>query len=137
MSGLSQDSAKHSVMIVDDDKDILSVTSKILERSGFKVHGFSDPIAALQHVENGCMECGVLVSDVRMPKMTGFQLVRRTKELRPNMKIIMMTAFEVSKSEFESVFPSTPIDNIVRKPFLPPELVEAITETYKQTRNAA
>src|SRR5919197_1206951 len=121
-------------MVVDDDKDILTVTSRALEQSGYEVHGFSDPIAALEHVENGCEQCEVLVSDVRMPNMTGFQLVRRIKELKPSMKIIMMTAFEVNKPEFESVFPSTPIDRVMRKPFLPSLLADEIKEIYRQSR---
>jgi len=38
--------------------------------------------------------------------MHGFQLVRRTREILPDIKVIMMTAFEVNKPEFETVFPS-------------------------------
>jgi hypothetical protein len=42
------------------------------------------------------------------------------------MKVIMMTMFEVNKREFEAVFPSTPIDGVIRKPFTPLQLVEKI-----------
>jgi hypothetical protein len=42
------------------------------------------------------------------------------------MKVIMMTMFEVNKPEFEAVFPSTPIDGVIRKPFTPSQLVEKI-----------
>jgi hypothetical protein len=45
-----------------------------------------------------------------MPALIGFQIVRRVKDLRPDMKVIMMTLFEVNKREFEAIFPSTPID---------------------------
>jgi DNA-binding NtrC family response regulator len=90
-----------------------------LEHAGFKVHAFVDPLAALHHVENDCKYCQVLVSDIRMPALTGFQLVRKVKDLRPKMKVIMMTMFEVSKPEFDAVFPSTPIDAVIRKPFVP------------------
>jgi len=58
--------------------------------------------------------------------MNGFQLVRRVKDLRPNMKIIMMTAFEVNMREFNTVFPSTHIKNIIRKPFNISSLVEMV-----------
>ena len=61
-----------------------------------------------------------------MPALTGFQLVRRVKDLRPEMKVIMMTMFEVNKREFEAVFPSIPIDGVIRKPFTPSHLVEKI-----------
>jgi CheY-like chemotaxis protein len=118
-------------MIVDDDRDILTISSKGLERAGFQVHSFSDPVRALQHVEDGCEQCQVIVSDVKMPEMTGFQLVRRVKDLRPDIKIIMMTAFDVNKTEFEAVFRSTPVDKVMRKPFVTSQLAEAIKEIYR------
>jgi CheY-like chemotaxis protein len=59
-----------------------------------------------------------------MPALTGFQLVRRVKDLRPEMKVIMMTMFGVDKQEFEAVFPSTPIDCVNKKIFTPSHLVE-------------
>lgn len=115
-----------TILIVDDDIDTLTVIGRSLEHAGFKVHAFADPLTALHHVQNDCKYCQVLVSDVRMPAMTGFQLVRKVKDLRPEMKVIMMTMFEVNKPEFEAVFPSTPIDGVIRKPFAPSQLVEKI-----------
>ena len=117
---------KTTILIVDDDIDILTVTGRSLEHAGFKVHAFVDPLTALHHVRNDCKYCQVLVSDIRMPGLTGFQLVRKVKDLRPEMKVIMMTVFEVNKPEFEAVFPSTPIDAVIRKPFTPSQLVEKI-----------
>lgn len=121
-----------TVMVVDDDRDILTVASKGLENAGFRVHGFSDPITALQHVEGGCQRCEVVVSDVKMPGMSGFQLVRRVKDLRPDIKIIMMTAFDVNKSEFESMFPSTRVDRIMQKPFAISELAETVKDIFRE-----
>jgi len=121
-----------TVMIVDDDDDILQIMKKGLELSGYKVHTFSIPIEAIQHLESennsngGCKECTILISDIRMPQLNGFQLVRRVKELRPEMKIIMMTAFEVNMKEFNMVFPSTHVNNIIRKPFKISTLVEMV-----------
>ena len=117
---------KTTILIVDDDIDILTVTGRSLEHAGFKVHAFVDPLTALHHVRNDCKYCQVLVSDIRMPGLTGFQLVRKVKDLRPEMKVIMMTMFEVNKPEFEAVFPSTTIDAVIRKPFTPSQLVEKI-----------
>jgi YesN/AraC family two-component response regulator len=84
------------------------------------------PLVALHHVESDCKYCQVLMSDIRMPALTGFQLVRKVKDLRPETKVIMMTMFEVSKPEFDAVFPSTPIDAVIRKPFVPSQLIEKI-----------
>jgi DNA-binding NtrC family response regulator len=115
---VKKNNEKTTILIVDDDIDILTVTGRSLEHAGFKVHAFVDPLTALHHVQNDCKYCQVLVSDVRMPGLTGFPLVRKVKDLRPEMKVIMMTMFEVNKREFEAVFPSTLIDAVIRKPFL-------------------
>ena len=121
---LKKNNEKTTVLIVDDDIDTLTVTRRSLEHVGF--NAFVDPLAALHHVENDYKSCQVLVSDIRMPALTGFQLVRKVKDLRPEMKVIMMTMFEVNKREFEAVFPSTPIDAVIRKPFVPSQLIEKI-----------
>src|SRR5918996_5431213 len=115
-----------TIMIVDDDIDTLTVTGRSLEHAGFTVHAFTDPLIALHHIQKNCKYCQVLVSDVRMPALTGFQLVRKVKDLRPEMKVVMMTMFEVNKPEFEAVFPSTPIDEVIRKPFTPSQLLEKV-----------
>lgn len=112
--------------MVDNDKDAYTVIKIGLEHVGFEVHGFTDPIEALAHMEKGCNTCKLLVTDIRMPNMTGFELVRRVKKLRPEMKIVMMTAFEVNLSELQDVLPSMPVDNLIRKPFMPSKLVEVI-----------
>ena len=121
-------------MIIDDDKDILTTLTRGLESKGFSVHGFSDSLLALEHVEKGCHECGLAICDVSMPKMTGFQLARRIRDIRADMRFIFMTAFEVSKNEFSQVFPSTEVDNVIRKPFTPSKLAEIIREAYASSK---
>lgn len=101
---------KATKLIFDDHTDTLTVTGRSLEYAGFKVHGFADPIMALQHVQKDCKYCQILISDIRIPTLMGFQLVRRVKDLRPDMKVIMLTMFDVNKREFEAVLSSTPID---------------------------
>ena len=115
-----------TIMVVDDDRDIVRICQLGLEKAGFKVHAFSDSVLALQHVKQGCKGCQVMVSDVRMPHMNGFQLVEKIRQVRPEMKLVMMTAFEINKSEFESLFPSTHIDSVLKKPFSPLKLVTTI-----------
>jgi DNA-binding NtrC family response regulator len=123
---IKRNSEKTTILIVDDDIDTLTVTGRSLEHAGFMVHAFADPLIALHHVEKDCKYCQVLVSDVRMPALTGFQLVRKIKDLRPEMKVMLMTMFEVNKPEFEAVFPSTPIDDVIRKPFTSLQLLDKI-----------
>ena len=97
-----------------------------LERAGFKVKGFSDPHAAIDYFNDPNGPCGFVLSDARMPGMSGCELARRIKGKRPNVKIILMSAFEMRKEEFELVLPRAPIDDFLQKPFQVSQLVEVI-----------
>jgi len=114
-------------MVVDDESDLLAVTKKMLEKEGYQVHAFSDPEQALQHFKKeGCETCVLIVSDIRMPAMSGFELVRQIKEIRPQTKVILASSFVIHKGEFEKVMPSLQVDDFVRKPFIKAELVKTI-----------
>ena len=67
-----------------------------------------------------------IVSDIRMPGITGFQLARRVKKVHPKIKIVLMSSFEINKPEFERVLPSTSVDGFLCKPFRISELVKAV-----------
>lgn len=116
--------AKH-VVVVDDDHDILAVTKKMFENEGFLVHGFTEPAKALAHAKD-CKECGVVITDLRMPAMNGFQLVRALRESRPEISVVLMTATEKTSREWQQTLPSTMIDQFLTKPFSKLQLVEAI-----------
>lgn len=126
-------SQNEAIMVVDDEKDILVVVSKSLEYGGISVHAFDNPISALEHVRAGCRDCWLVLSDVRMPQLPGFELVRKIKQLRPEMIFLLMTAFEINKDEFDKVLPSTKVDGFIRKPASLSKLVETIKQ-YKLMR---
>ena len=115
------------VMVVDDQEDIVTVLTQMLKRQGYQVHAFTKPLEALSHAEE-CKECKVVVSDVRMPEMNGFQLVRALRTFRPDMKIVLMTALEISAKEWQLALPSTKVDQFLTKPFSVDTLVQAIEE---------
>jgi CheY-like chemotaxis protein len=112
-------------MVVDDDHDLLAVTKMILERNGYMVHGFTDPVEALTHGKD-CKECGIVITDLRMPVMNGFQLVRALRESRPEISVVLMTATETNSREWRQTLPSTMVDQFLTKPFSKLQLVEAI-----------
>ena len=74
----------------------------------------------------------VVITDARMPQMSGFQFARRIKELRSTTRIILCSAFDINKSEFEKVMPNTRIDGFLTKPFALNELVEVISSVDKK-----
>jgi DNA-binding NtrC family response regulator len=110
-------------MVVDDEPDLLATTRMMLKLQGFSVHGFMNPEEALSHVKGGCTDCILLLSDVRMPSMSGIELVQRVKNLRPGMKVILMTAYEINQVKSQIVLP---VDGFLGKPFSLPELINAV-----------
>lgn len=122
-------STKHdklSVMVVDDENDILTVLTNALRARGLNVVGYTDPVLALQHFEQGGDTFDAIVSDVRMPGLTGFQLARRVKEVHPKIKIILMSSIELSKPEIDKVLPSSSVDGFLCKPFRLSDLVKLV-----------
>ena len=105
-------------MVVDDERDILSIVKRGLEsKNRFKVETFIDAESALESLkENSDNYYDLVLTDIRMPKINGFELYRRIKESNPNMKIVFITAFEINKEEFSKVIPSVDVIDFISKP---------------------
>ena len=105
-------------MVVDDERDILSIVKRGLEsKNRFKVETFIDAESALESLKDNSDDYYDLVlTDIRMPKINGFELYRRIKESTPNMKIVFITAFEINKDEFSKVIPSVDVIDFISKP---------------------
>ena len=114
-------------MVVSDEPDNVATIEQELKDYGFNVIGFTNPFQALEQLEGeGNNFVDLVIADVRMAKMSGFQFARKIKKLRMDIKVILVTAFDVNKDEFDMVLPSTQIDDFLTKPFHVNELVEAI-----------
>lgn len=102
------------VLLVDDEIDIADVFKNALSTDGFRVKSYSDPQAALLDYRPDTYD--LVISDVRMPKMNGFELCREIRKRDSKVKICFMTAFEIHKEEFEKVLPSIRVDGFITKP---------------------
>ena len=58
----------------------------------------------------------MVISDLRMLGMNGFEFIKKIREIKPEVKIFFMTAFEINDVEFRRVLPSTRIDEFIQKP---------------------
>src|SRR5438105_163270 len=102
------------VLVVDDEPDIANVIKKGLEASGFMVDAFTDPATALSHFKPDYYN--LMIFDIRMPQLNGFQLYRQIKKMDPKAKVCFMTAFEVYQKEFSMMFSSFEIACFIKKP---------------------
>ena len=105
-------------MVVDNERDILSIVKRGLEsKNRFQVETFIDAESALESLkENSGDYYDLVLTDIRMPKINGFELYRRIKESNPHMKIVFITAFEINKDEFSKVIPSVDVIDFISKP---------------------
>jgi DNA-binding response OmpR family regulator len=112
------------IFLVDDETD-QTLSFKIgLENSGFKVDAFNDPEEALSNFKTGTYD--LLLLDVRMPKMNGFQLYEELEKIDDKAKVCFITAFEVYYRSLREVFPDIKIDCFIKKPIDMEELVKKV-----------
>jgi two-component system, OmpR family, response regulator ChvI len=117
------------IMLVDDDVDILWLFKMILESDArLKVDSFSDPIVALENFRPGLYD--LLLIDIAMPKMNGFDLYDKIRELDKKVKISFVTASEMFYEEMrKEAFPEfdTTIC-FIRKPIANPDLIKQVKQ---------
>jgi response regulator RpfG family c-di-GMP phosphodiesterase len=101
---------------LDDEFDIVNVFKQGLERRGFQVFAFTDPLIALEHFYTNSKKYGLVISDLRMPRMNGYEFIKRVKEIKADVKVFFMTAFEIDDIDFRRILPSVKIDEFIRKP---------------------
>lgn len=104
------------LMAVDDEPDILKIVELSLARWGYVVDGFTDPVAALDHFRANALDYALILTDIRMPEISGAELARRAKKIKPGVKVMIMTAFEVDR-DLKQAVPTIESSGFLRKPF--------------------
>lgn len=112
------------IAVVDDEPDITNVLKKGLERYGFIVDTFNDPHAALVSFQP--MYYDIMIIDIRMPRINGFELYRQVKKRDTSVKVCFLTAFQVYYEEFKKMFPTIDVKAFIRKPVSISNLVNQI-----------
>ena len=122
------DSINRSILVVDDEYDILDIIRQCLQLDGFKVCTFADPLAALEHFYSNSKDHNIVISDIRMPGMNGYEFAKQVKNINPEVKVILMSACEIEDKEFSNVLPDVRIDVFIKKPFSPKMLKNVIVQ---------
>ncbi len=116
-----------AVLLVDDDRTLLSVLSRRVSRAGYEVLIATSGPAALKQLEDSWP--ALLVIDLMMPGMDGFELARRVKQL-VDLPIIVLSAVDASEAKVSAL--ELYAEDYVTKPFDPDELVARIQRVLRR-----
>lgn len=105
---------KYRLLIVDDDADITTTFKAGLTTYGFDVHTFYDPKEAIQAFRPDAYD--LLLLDIRMPKINGFELYRELEKIDNKPKVCFITAFPVYYESLKEFFPTKKIHSFIKKP---------------------
>jgi len=123
----SVEAKKYRVMIVDDEQDITAIFKVGLERNEFIVTTYNDPLKAISDFKPGKYD--LLILDVRMPGMNGFELYSKIRNVDNQVKVCFLTAFDEYRSEFKNTFPF--LDEVkcfLKKPITIQDMVKRLLE---------
>lgn len=115
------------ILVVDDEEMIRSMVSDFLQLSGFEVETAEDGVEALD-VLGRVDGVDLVLTDLMMPRMNGFQLIRKIREIKKYLLIILMSGLEDSKQKglADTIKHSDWVKAVFQKPFNPEELVNFI-----------
>lgn len=114
----------NSIMLVDDERDITSMLQRGLQKQGFQVCAFNDSEEALSHFRPGSYE--LLITDIRMPKLNGFELYSKIALQDPKIKVCFLTGYEVFDQAFKMAHPDSNLAFVMYKPVSITALIDRI-----------
>jgi CheY-like chemotaxis protein len=129
--GLYNQKRKKRILLVDDEPDHCMVYQIVLEDAGYQCFSYSDSVKALQEFRPSYYDLVIL--DIKMPKLDGFALCEKIRELDKNIQIIFVTASEVYYENFrKQYYPQISNDvniNCLQKPIGNEELIKIVNMT--------
>ena len=111
------ESRNQKVIVVDDEIDIVDFLKSEIEEydENIEVICFNNGLDAFYHIQQN--NCNLLITDIAMPDMDGFELYSRVSELRPNLPIIMMTGFGYDPNHTVVNAKKAGLKDVIFKPF--------------------
>ena len=104
-----------SIMIVDDEPDVLLTYESFLSNGGFNVITFEEPYKALAEFTSNPRLYDLIILDIRMENLNGLQLYQCMKAINPTSKLLFASALDAAK-ELTSVLPDVQSQDIIKKP---------------------
>lgn len=117
------------ILLVDDEKDILDLFSEYLTSNGFNTISFDNPVKAIKYFYQNPNNCSLVITDYKMPQMSGIDLIKKIKEKDTNYKIktIIISAFIKDNIPYDKSYITT-VDKILEKPIYLDRLKNEVQE---------
>jgi len=130
MTEQGNEKSRGRLLVVDDEEPQRVMLGNILKRAGFEVQAASDGEEALESLERGAYD--LVLTDQRMPKMDGLELLERVRKLSPQLPVVLMTAFGTVSTAVEAM--KRGAADYLTKPFERDELLLVIEKVMRQRR---
>ncbi len=113
-----------TILVVEDEPDMLELTRTSLEKYGYKVLVAAEPIEALQRFREYFGKIQLVITDVIMPAMSGRKFIDEVRKLKPGMKTIYMSGYTANELDPEGVLKENV--EFIQKPFTPTDLAKKV-----------
>ncbi len=117
---------KITIMIVDDEEMMRNLLDKILSREGYNIIAANDGVHALEVLNENHVD--LIISDMKMPRMNGFELLKHVKTDYPDIGIIIMTAYGDTYTVKDALLLGA--DEYITKPFKSYEISLVVERAY-------
>jgi CheY-like chemotaxis protein len=113
------------ILIIDDDPDITLALKTILEDNGYAVDVFNDPANVVSNFKQPGMY-DLLIIDIIMPNMDGFELYEKVKKIDSKVKACFITAYDVYSEALREIYPGFEVDCFMKKPIENEDLLRKV-----------
>jgi DNA-binding NtrC family response regulator len=117
LSDTGQQLATKKILLVDDERDILTVLEQMLHELPVAIDSFTDPVKAIDCLHANPTKYCLIISDIRMPEMSGVDFIKHIRQINSTVNIVVMSAFDPTLGELNSSKDQLQVSEIITKPF--------------------
>lgn len=118
-----------TILLVDDQIDVLITIKTTLQTCGYAVDAFNDPLLALDQFRRHSHDYGIVISDMTLPTMSGLEFIKNIRILNPEIVTFIITALDnIKEFSTDLLYDSTvlQLDGIIHKPILFADLCRSV-----------
>jgi two-component system, NtrC family, response regulator PilR len=124
------ETAKGKVLIIEDEKSMREVLKILLEEEGYEITAASNGLAGIEYLQSDIFD--LVITDIKMPKANGFEVLKQVKETSPSTVVIMITAFGTTESTIEAM--KLGAYDYIQKPFKIDEIRLIIQKAFEKKK---